>query len=110
MTQAHAAGVPFDQAWTRALREATHGARYVDALGETRDAWARAYRGDPPTRGEAAASELVAWLLDDGEDVGAYPDRAPGGRSCPIPCPVAFTRHNRTRVGQRKTPRFQGVS
>ncbi len=70
MAQAHAAGVPFDQAWRSALRGATHGAGYVAALGETRDAWRRAYRGEPPTRGEVAAGELVAWLLDAGEDVG----------------------------------------
>ena len=67
MTQAHSAGVPFDQAWTTAL----HGAAYVDGLGETRGAWRRAYRGEPPTRSEVAAGELVAWLLDDDrEDVG----------------------------------------
>jgi len=52
------------------LRGATHGAEYVAALDETRDAWERAYQGEPPTRGEVAAGELVAWLLDDGEDVG----------------------------------------
>jgi hypothetical protein len=46
------------------------GARYVAALSETREAWRRAYCGEPPTRAEHAAGELVAWLLDAGEDVG----------------------------------------
>ena len=45
-------------------------ARYVVALSETRDAWKRAYHGDPPRRGDVAAGELVAWLVDDGEDLG----------------------------------------
>ena len=70
MSGAHAAGVPFDRAWSTALRDATHGAPYVAALSKTRDAWARAYHGDPPTPGEVAAGQLVAWLLDDGEDLG----------------------------------------
>src|SRR3954467_5503890 len=70
MTQAHAAGVPFDRAWRSALRDATHRAPYVAALSETRDAWERACCGEPPTRGEVAAGELVAWLLDAGEDLG----------------------------------------
>ena len=72
MSQAHAAGVPFDRAWSTALRDATHGAPYVAALSETRDAWERAYHGDPPTQGEVAAGQLVAWLLDAGEDVGVW--------------------------------------
>ena len=70
MAQAHAAGVPFDRAWSSAVRGATHGAPYLAALDETRDAWKRAYHGDPPTRAEHAAGELVAWLLDDGDGVG----------------------------------------
>jgi hypothetical protein len=67
---AHAAGVPFDRTWSAALRGASHRAGYVAALSDTRDAWARAYHGEPRTRGEVAAGELVAWLLDAGEDVG----------------------------------------
>ena len=54
MAQAHAAGVPFDRAWSSALRGATHGAPYLAALDETREAWKRAYHGEPPTRGEVA--------------------------------------------------------
>ena len=68
MSQAHAAGVPFDRAWSTALRDATHGAPYVAALSETRDAWTRAYHGDPPTPGEVAAgraSRVVAGRQDD---------------------------------------------
>ncbi len=68
--ETHAAGVPFDRVWSASLRAASHGAPDLAVLGETRDAWKRAYDGEPPTRGEIAAGELVAWLLDDGEDVG----------------------------------------
>jgi hypothetical protein len=70
MARAHAAGVPFDRAWSSALRGATHGAPYVAALSETRDAWERAYCGEPPTPAELAAGELLGWLLDAGDDVG----------------------------------------
>jgi hypothetical protein len=43
MVQAHAAGIPFDRAWSSALRGATHGAAVPRRSKRTRDAWKRAY-------------------------------------------------------------------
>lgn len=60
------AGVTFDDAWTVAFpRPApTHErAPLRSALDETRDAWARAYLGEPAERGEVAAVAALGWVV-----------------------------------------------
>jgi hypothetical protein len=51
-----AAGVPFDEAWPRAVAEAP--GTWTPALEATRDTWAAAYAGTATTSGERAAQAL----------------------------------------------------
>lgn len=61
-------GVPFDEAWTTAVRalrgdlsERDNGL-WGGALAGTRDAWRRAYSGEPATPADKAPGELIALL------------------------------------------------
>ena len=63
-----AAGVAFDDAWRVCLpppRADRERVALRSALDETRDAWARAYLGQPAERGEVAVSILAPLLLDE---------------------------------------------
>ena len=68
-------GCAFDDAWSAAFpqSEATReSAPLREALSATRDAWARAYLGEPSERGEIAVSMLAPFLFDEaGEPVAA---------------------------------------
>ena len=63
-----AAGVDFADAWSACLPPPLPDRQRValrSALDATRDAWARAYLGEPADRGEVAVSILAPLLLDE---------------------------------------------
>jgi hypothetical protein len=76
-----AAGVPFAEAWERRklyalppVSQPRVREENLVVLSATREAWRRAYQGEPPDAGEVAAAELAALLvavqqrrLDDAE-------------------------------------------
>lgn len=65
-----AAGWDFADAWNACL-PAPRGDRQRmarEALIATREAWARAYAGQPAERGEVAVSILAPFLVDDAAD------------------------------------------
>lgn len=55
-------GEGFEEAWPRALRTIPYdrtGCPLRDAFAQTREAWARAYEGEPPMPGGRACLTLV---------------------------------------------------
>lgn len=65
------AGTPWDQAWHDALQLVPPGEQDSDAyllraaLSATRDAWRRAYRGEPPTRTDELGAFLSGYLTGE---------------------------------------------
>jgi hypothetical protein len=72
MAERRAAGADFDTAWAQARDRIPRGTREDRtlrlALLDTREAWERAWAGEPVTAGERAAAALVG-LLDAAEVV-----------------------------------------
>jgi hypothetical protein len=68
LERARAAGAPFDEAWAAALRALPHsyeGDTLRKVLPDTREAWARAWAGEPPTSGDLACVALLEPLAED---------------------------------------------